>query len=209
MRRELPRPGRLRPGHSSRPSRRARRLWLAASGGAALLLATGLVWHTAYATFTVSTAPFGSTWSTGTVAISDDDAGVALFSASGLKPGAAATRCLAVTGTGSVPALVKLYGTGRSTTKGLAGYLNLSIQAGTGGGSGAGCADFDPSGAVYTGTLAAFPTTYGAGVLPWTTTGTAGEARTYQITWSLAANAPTSTQSGTAALAFTWQAQST
>src|SRR4051794_15655853 len=67
MRRELPRPGRLRPGHSSRPSRRARRLWLAASGGAALLLATGLVWHTAYATFTVSTAPFGSTWSTGTV----------------------------------------------------------------------------------------------------------------------------------------------
>jgi hypothetical protein len=207
MRRELPRPGRPRPGHSTRPGRRARRLTLAASGGAALLLATGLVWHTAYATFTDSTPTFPTTWSTGTVAITDDDAGVALFSASGLKPGAAATKCLTVTSTGSVPALVKLYAAGRSTTKSLTSYVNLAIQTGTGAGST--CAAFTPSGTVYTGTLAAFPTSYGAGVLPWTTTGTSGETRTYQITWSLSASAPTSTQSGTAAVAFTWEAQNT
>ena len=55
MRRALPRPG--------RPSRRARRLTLAVSGGAALVLATTLVWHTAYAAFTVTTYPFSSSFS--------------------------------------------------------------------------------------------------------------------------------------------------
>src|SRR4051794_32341000 len=123
MRRALPRPG--------RPSRRARRLSLAASAGAALVLATALVWHTAYATFTFSTYPFTSSWSTGTVAISDDDAGTAMFARTGLKPGAAGTRCLTVTSTGNVPALVRLYGTGRATTKSLTSYLNLSILSGT------------------------------------------------------------------------------
>src|SRR4051794_2903769 len=155
MRRALPRP--------ARPSRRARRLSLAVSAGAALVLATALVWHTAYATFTVSTPPFGTSFSTGTVAISDDDAGVAMFHATGLKPGAAATQCLTVTSTSSVPTVVRLYGTGRSTTKSLTGSLRLSIQAGSGGGS-ASCSGFTPDSTVYTGTLAAFPTGYGAGI---------------------------------------------
>lgn len=200
MRRALPRPG--------RPSRRARRLTLAVSGGAALVIATALVWHTAYAAFTVSTYPFSSSWSTGTVVIGDDDSGSALFSVSGLKPGAAATRCLTVTSTGNVPALVRLYGSGRSTTRSLTSYLNLSILAGTGG-SRASCSGFTPSATVYTGTLAALPTTFGSGVGPWTTAGTSGETRTYQITASLSSSAPTSAQSGTASVAFTWEAQST
>jgi hypothetical protein len=200
MRRALPRP--------RRPSRRARRLTLAASGGAALVLATALVWHTAYAAFTVSTYPFSSTFSTGTVAIGDDDAGTALFSLSGLKPGAAATRCLTVTSTGSVPALVRLYGSGRSTTKSLTGSVNLSILSGTGG-SRSSCSGFTPSATVYTGSLASLPTTFGTGVGSWTTTGTSGESRTFQITASLSSSAPTSTQTGTASVAFTWEAQST
>jgi hypothetical protein len=200
MRRALPRPG--------RPSRRARRLTLAASAGAALVLAATFVWHTAYAAFTVTTYPFSSTFSTGTVAIGDDDSGTALFSLTGLKPGAAATRCLTVTSTGSVPALVRLYGTGRSTTRSLTGSINLSILSGTGGGR-ASCSGFTPSATVYTGTLAALPTTFGTGVGPWTTTGTSGETRTYQVTASLSASAPTSVQTGTASIAFTWEAQST
>lgn len=200
MRRALPRPG--------RPSRRARRLTLAASGGAALVVATTLVWHTAYAAFTVTTYPFSSSFSTGTVAIGNDGTGTALFSLGGLKPGAAATRCLTVTSTGNVPALVRLYGTGRSTTKSLTGSLNLSILSGTGGSS-ASCSGFTPASTVYTGSLAALPTTFGAGVGSWTTAGSSGETRTFQITASLASNAPTSTQTGTASVAFTWEAQST
>jgi hypothetical protein len=178
------------------------------SGGAALILATALVWQTAYATFSVTTYPFSTTFSTGTVAISDDDAGTALFSTTGLKPGAAATRCLTVTSTGSVPALVRLYGTGRSTTKSLSSYLNLTVLAGTGGGR-SGCGAFTPESTVYTGTLAAFPTTYGSGVTAWTTAGTSGETRTYQLTYSMSSSAPASVQTGSAAVAFTWQAQTT
>lgn len=198
MRRALPRPG--------RPSRRARRLTLAASGGAALVLTTALVWHTAYAAFTVTTTPFSSGFTTGTVAIGDDDSGTALFSLSGLKPGGAATRCLTVTSTGNVPALVRLYGTGRTTTKSLTSYLNLSILSGTGGSS-ASCSGFTPGSTVYTGTVAALPTTFGAGVGSWTTTGTGSESRTFQITASLSSSAPTSAQSGSASVAFTWEAQ--
>jgi hypothetical protein len=199
MRRALPRPG--------LPSRRARRLALAASAGAALVLVAGLVWQSANATFTVTTYPFSSNWSTGTVAIGDDDAGSALFTRIGLKPGAAGTRCLTVTSTGNVPALVRLYGTGRTTTKSLTGFVNLTVQAGTGGGSGT-CSGFSPDSTVYTGTLAAFPTTFGAGVGSWTTNGTSGETRTFQITYSVPSTAPTSVQGGTASVAFTWEAQS-
>lgn len=198
MRRALPRPG--------RPSRRARRLTLAASGGAALVIASTLVWHTAYAAFTVSTTPIGTGFSTGTVVLGDDDTGTALFSLTGLKPGAAATRCLAVTSTGTVPAVVRLYGSGRTATKSLTGYLNLSILTGTGGSS-ASCKGFTPSSTVYTGTLASLPTSFGAGVGSWATTGTASETRTYQITASLSSSAPTSVQSATASVAFTWEAQ--
>jgi hypothetical protein len=200
MWRALPRPG--------RPSRRARRVALAGSLGTALVLAAGLVWQSANASFTVTTYPFTPSWTTGTVVIGDDDAGSALFTRTGLKPGAAGTRCLTVTSTGNVPALVRLYVTGRTTTKSLSGSINLSVLAGTGGGN-ASCSGFTPDSTVYTGTLAAFPTTFGTGVGSWTTAGVAGETRTFQITYSVPSTAPTSVQTGTASAAFTWEAQST
>jgi hypothetical protein len=199
---------RLHPG-GARPSRRARRLCLAASVAAALLLATTVVWHSAYAAFTDSTPSYVTTWSTGTVALADDDAGAVMFSASGLKPGATQTRCIAVTSTGTAPAAVRLYGTGRTTTRSLSTYLLLTVRAGSGG-STAGCAGFVPSASLYSGTLAAFPTTYGAGLDTWTTVGNSGgETRSYQISYSLSAAAPGSAQGGTAAVAFTWEAQNT
>jgi hypothetical protein len=192
-----------------RPSRRARRLALAVSGIGALAVTAGLVWQSAYAAFTESTPTYTLTWSTGTVAIADDDAGAVLFSASGLRPGATQTRCITVTSTGSAPSLVRLYGTGRTTTKSLSTYLTLVVSAGSGG-SAASCVGFVPASTVYRGTLASFPTTYGGGVGSWTTAGdTAGESTTYQITYTLSASAPVSAQGGTAAVAFTWAAQNT
>jgi hypothetical protein len=194
---------------TARPSRRARRLCLAASAAAALVLATTVVWHSAYAAFTDSTPSYVTTWSTGTVAIADDDAGAVMFSATGIKPGATQTRCIAVTSTGTAPAAVRLYGTGRSSTKSLTSYLTLAVRAGSGG-STAGCVGFVPSATLYSGTLAAFPATYGDGLDSWTTAGdSSGETRTYQFTYSLSASAPGSAQGGTAAIAFTWEAQNT
>jgi len=182
---------------------------LAVSGIGALVLTAGLVWQSAYAAFTESTQSYTLTWSTGTVAIADDDAGAVLFSASGLRPGATQSRCITVTSTGSAPSLIRLYGTGKASTRSLPGYLNLVVSSGSGG-SASSCVGFVPSSTVYRGTLAAFPTSYASGVGSWTTAGnTAGETTSYQITYSLAASAPVSAQGGTAAVAFTWEAQNT
>jgi hypothetical protein len=194
---------------ASRPSRRARRMGLAVSGIGALAVTAGLVWQSAYAAFTETTPSFPLTWSTGTVAIADDDTGAVLFSATGLRPGATQTRCITVTSTGSAPSVVRLYGTGRTSSKSLSSYLTLVVSAGTGGSS-ASCVGFVPTATVYRGTLAGFPTSYAAGLGSWTTAGnTAGETTTYQITYGLAASAPVSAQGGTAAVAFTWEAQNT
>jgi hypothetical protein len=199
---------RLQP-RAPRPSRRARRLALAVSGIGALAVTAGLVWQSAYAAFTDSAPLSRLTVNTGTVAIADDDAGAVLFSAGGLRPGATQTRCITVTSTGSAPSLVRLYGTGRSTTKSLSSYLTLVISAGSGGSS-ASCVGFAPKSTVYRGTLAAFPTAYAAGVGSWTTTGNpAGERTTYQVLYTLAASAPVSAQGGTASVALTWEAQNT
>lgn len=193
----------------SRPGRRARRLALVVSGTGALAVAAGLVWQSAYAAFTDSTPTYTTTWSTGTVALADDDAGAVMFSATGLRPGATQTRCITVTSSGSAPSVVRLYGTGKSSTRSLPSYLNITVAAGAGG-SAASCAGFVPAATVYRGTLAAFPATYATGVGSWTTAGSPpAETTTYQITYGLSATAPTSAQGGTAQVAFTWEAQNT
>jgi hypothetical protein len=124
-----------------------------------------------------------------------------------MRPGDSDTKCIAVTATGSVPATVRLYGTGRSTTKSISSYINLAWVAGTGGGAYGDCTGFTATGTTTTSTLAAFATTYGTGVLPWNTTGAAGETRTYRLTYSVPINAPTSTKGGTATVTFVWEAQ--
>ena len=200
MRRVLVRPG--------RPTRRGRRWTAAAAVLAAPVCCAAVVWRSAYATFDDAAPSDPVTFSTGSVSLGDDDAGTTMFTVSGLAPGAAGTRCITVTSTGSVPAPVRMYVTGRSTTKSLASNLTLDIQSGTGG-STADCAGFTPATTVYRGTLAAFPTGFGSGVGGWTTTGnTVGESRTYQITYSVPANAPATSQAGTAAVTFTWETQS-
>jgi hypothetical protein len=177
------------------------------SAGGALLLAATVVWHSAYAGFTDVTASRAMpTITTGTLALTDDDAAVRMFNATGLKPGGTTTSCVAVTSTGSA-ATVRLYGTGRSTTNGLAGQLRLTVEVGTGGSS-KGCGAFRPSATVYDGTVADFPTdSYAAGVGPWTTTGGTSTTRVYRIVSLLPKNAPNSVQNGNATLTFVWEAR--
>jgi hypothetical protein len=186
------------------------RVAAAASAGTALVLAAALLWQSAYAGFSDTTAVRAlPTITTGTLALTDDDSAVRMFTVTGLKPGMSATKCIAVTSTGS-PATVRLYGTGRSTTNGLASWLNLTVSVGTGG-STKSCNGFkptDPATPAYNGTLAAFPTgSWTAGVGGWTTTGTAATSRTYQIVYTLPANTPYTTQNGTAALGLVWESR--
>ncbi|PZE25735.1 MULTISPECIES: hypothetical protein [unclassified Curtobacterium] len=179
----------------------------------AALIASGVVVSTAsYSAFSATTVNPTSNWTAGTVALSDDDANTALFSATNLKPGSTGSNCITVTSTGSLASAVKLYGTSAATTNGLSSYVNISVQQGTGGGFGS-CTGFTPSstnGTLYTGTLANFAssyTNYSNGLGTWTPTGSASESRVYQVTYTVSSTTPNSAQAGTAALGLTWEAQ--
>jgi hypothetical protein len=177
------------------------------------VLASGaLIWQASYSAFSATTSNPTSNWSAGTVALSDDDANTALFTATGLKPGSTGTKCIAVTSTGSLASAVKLYGSNAATTNALSSSINLTITQGTGGGFGS-CTGFTPLGSgssLYTGTVAGFAssaTNYATGLGSWAPTGTGSETRTFQLVYTVDPNAPNSAQGGTAAIGFTWEAQ--
>jgi hypothetical protein len=177
-----------------------------------LLVSGGVVWQASYSAFSATTTNPTSNWSSGTVALSDDDTNTALFTASNLKPGATGTKCIAVTSTGSLASTVKLYGTGAATTNALSTYVNLTITQGTGGTFGS-CTGFTPLGtgsSVFSGTLAGFAssaTAFASGLGTWAPTGTGSETRVFQLVYTLDPAVPNSAQAGTAALGFTWEAQ--
>lgn len=191
------------------PSARAARIGFLAAPFLGLAVAVLLVWQSSYAAFSATTTNGTNNWAAGSVALSDNDTGTALFNPSGLVPGSTGARCIAVTSTGSLPATVELYGAGLATTNGLSSYLDIVVTQGTG--TAADCSDFTPLGVgsgVYTGTLAAFTaTTFAGGYGDWAPTGSGSETRAFKFTYTLNASAPNTTQSGTASIGFTWEAQ--
>jgi hypothetical protein len=169
----------------------------------------------AWAIFFDSAPMGGNSFQAGTVSISDDDPGSAMFSLTGMKPSdSAVSRCILVTYDGSIPATVRLYGTVSGT---LATYLNLTVERGTGAAFGS-CGSFAADstdylgsgpGVVYSGTLAGYPSTYASGIVDppsggaetWTTS----ETHAYRFTVSVQ-NDP-SARSTTASATFTWEAR--
>ncbi|MDP9026079.1 MAG: hypothetical protein M3N46_00810, partial [Actinomycetota bacterium] len=167
------------------PSARARRIALFAAGPIAILGAGLLIWQISAAAFTAQTQNVGNSWSTGSVALSDDDNGAAAFQLTNVTPGQTGSHCIKVTSTSSIPGVVKFYLTRLGAT-GLQDYVTISTEIGTGGSFGS-CTGFVADGpAVPAATLAQIAATssnYATGVLPWTTTGAAGESKSYRVTW--------------------------
>lgn len=182
---------------------------------ASILVSGLLVWQSSYAAFSASTSNPTSNWTSGTVALTDDDAGTAMFTASALKPGATGTKCIVVTSSGNLASAVKLYATTYSTTNALSSYVNLVVDEGAGGtfaSSGpTSCTGFTSASNNFTGTLAAFSakTSFATGVSAWTPSGSGSESKTFRISYTFDAAAPNSAQGGTAAVGFTWEAQNT
>lgn len=195
------------------PGRPVDALWTVAIGVPLGLVACGaLVWQASYAAFTAQTGSAANAWTTGTVVLADDDTGQAMFTATNLAPSATVQgqRCITVTSSGSVPADVRMSAavTGDAT---LAQNLDITVALSAVGGAGsfADCTGFTGT-TVFTGTLAALGATHGSwatGVGQWTTATPA--SRTYRVTYTLNANAPSSVQSKTAGATFTWEARST
>lgn len=175
------------------------------------IVASSLVmWRASNAAFTATTTNGADTFSTGSVVISDNDSGTALFSVTNMKPGSTGVACIRVSYTGTLTAPVKLYGTSHSTTNALSSYIDFQVEESTGAGvtTFPSCAGIGATSTLFNSTLASFAsshTSYANGVSSWTPTTTA--SRDYRITYTLSSSAPNSTMSSTSSITLTWEAQ--
>ncbi len=178
------------------PSRRARKIGTVVATPIAIVAAAALVWQSSYAAFSGTTRNSGNNWSTGSVALTDDDAGAARFQATNLVPGKTETKCIAVTANATVPGVVKAYAVNPVTSAAkLEDHIKVSARAGTGGGFGD-CTGFvDAEEAIpemSLTTLANF-SNYANGAGGWpVVAGT--QTRTYKITWKFDASNLTQSQ---------------
>ncbi len=99
---------------------------------AAGLIGSGvLVWQSSYAAFSSTTTNPTSSFSAGSVTLSDNDSGTAVFSVTNLKPGDSGRGCIAVAYGGSLTpaAAIQVYATaGATNTLALANNLYFSIE---------------------------------------------------------------------------------
>ena len=184
-----PIPGRGKTYDMKKPSPRVRTALGFAAAPLAILIAGGLVWQSSYAAFTATTRSAGNSWSAGAVTLTDDDRGVAAFSATNLVPGDTGAKCIVVTSTATVPGEVRSYVTNLASSGAALGeHITFKIEAGTGG-SFNDCTGFVATGpaeaAAPITTVAVARHDYATGGHAWPTTGAAaGESRTYRGTWT-------------------------
>jgi Camelysin metallo-endopeptidase len=111
----------------------------------------------AFSAFSSQTTNAGNSFAAGTVNLTDNDAGAAMYSVTNRKPGQQVQQCIKLTYDGTLPADVKLYTL--STINALGGYVDLTIDKGTAtGATFPGCGTFTSEANIYTGTLGAFAT---------------------------------------------------
>jgi hypothetical protein len=213
------------------------------------IVASGtLVWSASNAAFSGITANPSNSWHTGSVTLTDDDTGgvndetgTAMFAlgASQLQPGATGERCIRVTYAGSVNSTgVKLYAptvdivnAGGNAT-GLAQYLTMKIEEGTGTGQFSDGLNAAPTcnfvadagvstlyndvlggaGKMLDSAVAANGNQDFAHGLYNTTTQwaptTAGGTKVYRFTYTLSSSTPDTMQNKTVGVKFKWQTAS-
>jgi len=165
-----------------------------------------------FSAFSSTTSNDGNTFAAGTVFISDNDAGSAMYNVSNRKPGDTVVACIQLTYTGTLPANVRLY-TG-SSIGALGDYIDLTVDKGTGMGAFPNCGGFTPDFTLYTGTLSGFASAhnnYASGVAAFPgaqSQWNQNDTLVYRFTLTLQGGTPNSAQGGTTgAHSFTWEAQ--
>jgi len=167
--------------------------------------------------FSSSTSNSGNNFDAGTVYVSDNDAGSALYNVTSRKPGDTVTSCIKVTYGGSLAADVHLY---TASTIGAVGqYVNLTIDKGTSSGNPAfpGCGTFTSEANVYTGTLSGFASAHnsyanGSPAYPGSQTAwNSADALVYRFTLTMQddnnANGQGSGALTSGSHSFTWEAR--
>ncbi len=165
------------------PTPRVRRAIMLSTTPVAVLLAGLMIWQGTNAAFSANTRNIGNHWETGSVTLSDDDAGAAMFSVQNVVPGQSGSRCIVVTAAPSVPSTVKTY-VQSLQADGLENNVFVSMEQGSGGSFGD-CTGFVPAGDAapfMTLVTAATYDSFANGVLPWAASaGTS--SKTYKISW--------------------------
>jgi hypothetical protein len=168
-----------------------------------------------YGVWSATTQNSGNELSSGTVELSDNDSGAALYNATGIRPGETFTRCIKTTYAGSLPALIRLYSP--SSPGPLAQYIELTITQGTQPSSiFPSCSGFsaDAVGVLFSGTLQGFEQTrnsYATGIVTapsgkssWSN----GDALVYRFQATLQASAPDASQGWSSGVhSFQWEAR--
>lgn len=171
------------------PSARTTKIVGLAAAPVAIVLAGAMVWQASNAAFTATTRNSGNSWSTGQVALTDDDKGAAAFTVENLVPGQTGTKCIAVTSNSTVPGEVRSYVQNLATSAaGLEDHITLTVERGTGG-SFNNCDGFTPVEAAPEAyslkELSAANHDYATGGThtAWDTKGNPGESTVYRGTW--------------------------
>lgn len=201
-----------------------------AGAAAGVVLVSGIVLQVSSAAFTGTTENAGNSWEAGTVYLSDDDDGLALFSSTSenIVPGYSEARCIEVTYDGTVDPGTAITLAATLTENagdqvgddGLADDLDVLVEMGP---EGSGCLNdqivdgannvlgllsLDGTTEVHDGDLV---TLAGAGALPtWTPAGGQDLVRPFLFSVEMPddASTPDDAQGDTAVATFTWTATS-
>jgi hypothetical protein len=187
-------------------SPRSRRVTAHLALPVAVVLSGIVVGTSSYAAFSDRTDNPGNAWASGKVAISDDDAGEALFDVAGLLPGDSGTACITVTSDTSAESSVRLYSGESTDADALADHLDLVVERGAATDD---CSTFTAEGApVLDGSLSDLMgvTSFADGLGQWNVPA-GSTSSTYRFSYELDPAAPNTVQEATAATTFVWEAQ--
>ncbi len=159
------------------------------------------------AAFSATTDNTGNAFVAGTVTLTDNDSGTAMFNVPNMTLNDTAVGCIEVTYSGTLDPQVRTYAA-ITAGDGLEAYLDLTIERGDGT-----CAAFGTATAVWTnatdgdlGVFLAAATNYATGQDNWQPTGGAPDDTVpYRFTMALQDN--TLAQAKTVTVTFTWEAQ--
>ena len=172
---------------------RGARFWiLAIIIAVAVIVAGVLIYQASFSAFTAQTGTGSSSFSTGSVSLTNDSEGTAVFTAEDLSPGSSDSADITVTYTGSLDSEVRLYAEVTGATQTLADHLDFTIST--------------PDGAAtpWTGTLTEFQalSDFASGILGLTMS--TDDTAVYTVEWEVADTAP---QNAEADVTFVWEAQ--
>lgn len=178
-------------------------------GAAALAVfaASVMAFQATSAAFSAQTDNAANTFAAGTVALTDNDGGSALFEVTEMTPGQTEVACIEVTYSGSLDSEVRVFGAA-TAGDGLEAFLDFTVEGGDGD-----CTTFGNTTAVWTngtdgdlGVFVATATDFASGVDQWQPTGGgADDTVPYRVTVTLQDD--NGAQGLSTAITFTWEAQ--